>query len=347
MPLTSFVGRSSEVAELSSAVESSRLVTALGPGGVGKTRLATAVAAAVADRWRDGVWFVDLVPVTDEALVGAAVSRTLGLTDPPGRSVEDHLFAHLAERQALLVLDNCEHLVSGAGLFVERLLGRCPEISVLATSQTRLMLPFERVFAVPGLSLPSEGHQGDAVSLFLERADQAGAPQPPAGDRARIGDICRRLDGSALAIELAAARLPSLGLDGIERGLAERFELLAGGSRIDERHQSLRSTIDWSYGLLDDADRALLRQVTIFAAPFTADDAAAVVVPAGHGVNGDGADDRPRATATVVAAGLARLTEHSLLVTTPAARPGAPTRHRALDSIRQYGLGRMAETPAP
>ncbi len=337
VPLTSFVGRSAEVAGLVAAVEAHRLVTALGPGGVGKTRLATAVAGAVADRWRDGVWFVDLVPVTDEALVPAAVSRTLGLADSPGRSSEDHVLAHLSDREALLVLDNCEHLVAGVGVFVERLLGRCPGVTVLATSQARLMLPFERVFTVPGLSLPSEGDQGDAVSLFLERAGQAGAPALPSSDRSRIGEICRRLDGSALAIELAAARLPSLGLDGIERGLGERFDLLSGGSRVDERHQSLRSTIDWSYGLLDPADQALLRRVSVFAAPFTAE-AAATVAGDTNGTGEPGSDRQP-----AVEAGLARLAEHSLLLTAP----GERTRHRVLDSIRQYGLARMAEEPAP
>jgi predicted ATPase/DNA-binding CsgD family transcriptional regulator len=337
VPLTSFVGRSAEVADLVASVEAHRLVTALGPGGVGKTRLATAVAGAVADRWRDGVWFVDLVPVTDEALVPAAVSRTLGLADSPGRSSEDHVLAHLSDHEVLLVLDNCEHLVGGVGVFVERLLGRCPGVTVLATSQARLMLPFERVFTVPGLSLPSEGDQGDAVSLFLERAGQAGAPALPSSDRARVGEICRRLDGSALAIELAAARLPSLGLDGIERGLGERFDLLSGGSRIDERHQSLRSTIDWSYGLLDQADQALLRRVSVFAAPFTAE-AAATVAGDTNGSGEPGPDRQP-----AVEAGLARLTEHSLLLTAP----GERTRHRVLDSIRQYGLARMAEEPAP
>ena len=173
------------------------------------------------------------------------------------------------------------------------------------------------------------------MSLFLERAGQAGGPAVPASDRARIGEICRRLDGSALAIELAAARLPSLGLDGIERGLGQRFDLLSGGSRIDERHRSLRSTIDWSYGLLDPDDQALLRRVSIFAAPFTADAAATVADAASPGRSGD--------RRAAVATGLARLAEHSLLVTAP----GERTRHRVLDSIRQYGLARMAEAPAP
>jgi predicted ATPase/DNA-binding CsgD family transcriptional regulator len=326
VPLTSFVGRAAEVAELTAAVDDHRLVTATGPGGVGKTRLATAVAAALASTRRDGVWFVDLVPVTDDGLIATAVCNTLGLGDPRGRTVEDAVLCHLAEREALLVLDNCEHLVAGAAVFVERLLGRCPGVSVLATSQARLMLPFEWVFPVPGLSLPDDGTEGDAVALFVERARQAGAPVS-GDDHRRIGEICRRLDGSALAIELAAARVPSLGLDGIERGLSERFRLLSGGSRVDERHQSLQSAIDWSYGLLGAADQALLRRVSVFASPFTA--AAATTIAA-----------FPPVEARTVADGLARLSEHSLLVTSP----GTDTRYRVLDSIRHYGVDQMRAT---
>jgi predicted ATPase/DNA-binding CsgD family transcriptional regulator len=325
VPLTSFVGRATEVAELTAAVETHRLVTATGPGGVGKTRLATAVAAALASSRRDGVWFVDLVPVTDDDLIATAVCKTLGVGDPLGRTVEDAVISHLAGREALLVLDNCEHLADGAAVFVERLLGGCPGVAVLATSQARLMLPFEWVFPVPGLSLPDDGTLGDAVALFVERARQAGATDIGDDDHQRIGEICRRLDGSALAIELAAARLPALGLDGIERGLTERFRLLSGGSRVDERHQSLRSAIDWSYGLLDPADQSLLRRVSVFAAPFTA--TAATTVAAGGPVD-----------SSTVGDGLARLTEHSLLVTSP----GAETRYRVLDSIRQYGVALMA-----
>lgn len=328
VPLTSFVGRAGEVAELTAAVQAHRLVTATGPGGVGKTRLATAVAADLASTWRDGVWFVDLVPVSDEGQVAAAVATTLGLDDARGRTVEQALLAHLSDRHALIVLDNCEHVLGGAAVLVERLLGRCPGVTVLATSQARLMLPFEWVFAVPGLSLPGDGGEGDAIALFVERARQAGATVTD-DQHARIGEICRRLDCGALAIELAAARLPSLGLDGLEAGLSERLQLLAGGSRLDERHQSLRSTIDWSYGLLDPADQALLRRISVFAAPFTAAAAAEVagtppVAPAG------------------VADALARLVDHSLLV----AVPGAETRYRALETIRQYGAEQKAATPA-
>ena len=331
VPLTSFVGRAAEVAELTRAVAGHRLVTATGPGGVGKTRLATTVAAVLAGDRPDGVWFVDLVPVTDGELVATAVANTLRLGDPQGRSMEDAVVAHLAEREALLVLDNCEHLTDAVAVFVERVLGQCPGVSVLATSQARLMLPFEWVFPVPGLSLPTDdGGAGDAVALFVERARQAGAADLASESPHRIGEICRRLDGSALAIELAAARLPSLGLDGIEAGLDERFRLLAGGSRIDERHRSLRSAIDWSYGLLAPADQALLRRLSVFAAPFTADAAATV---------GGFAPVDPAS----IADGLARLAEHSLLVVSPT---GAETRYRVLDSIRQYGVEQMAAAPA-
>ncbi|HET6951134.1 MAG TPA: LuxR C-terminal-related transcriptional regulator, partial [Acidimicrobiales bacterium] len=332
VPLTSFVGRSAELADLVAAVGRNRLVTATGPGGVGKTRLATAAAAELAGARPDGVWFVDLVPVSDPTLIASTVSAALGLDDPRGRTVEEALLSHLSDRQALLILDNCEHLVDGAAVFVERLLGRCPGIHVLATSQTRLMLPFEWAFPVPGLSLPGgavEG-EGDAVALFVERARQAGVADPSPADRRRIGEICRRLDGVALAIELAAARVASLGLDGIERGLSERLRLLAGGSRIDERHRSLRSTIDWSYALLDPADQALLRRVGVFHARFTAAAAAAV------------AGFAP-VDAAAVTDGLARLAEHSLLVTVP----GEPTRYRALETIRQYGTDLMGDEPPP
>jgi predicted ATPase/DNA-binding CsgD family transcriptional regulator len=330
VPLTSFVGRAAEVAELAGAVRAHRLVTATGPSGVGKTRLAAEVSATLASDLRDGVWYVDLVPVSDDALVAAAVRATLGLGEPQRRTVEDMVIAHLAGREAVLVLDNCEHLVAGVGVFVERLLGQCPGVTILATSQARLMLPFEWVFPVPGLSLPSDdGGDGDALALFVERARQAGATGSDAStaDTRRIGEICRRLDGSALAIELAAARLPSLGLDGIERGLDERFRLLTGGPRVDERHQSLQSAIDWSYGLLPPADQALLRRVSVFTAAFTLE---AAVTVAGF------APVEPEA----VTDGLARLAEHSLLV----ASPGLETRYRVLESIRHYGRQLMAAT---
>jgi predicted ATPase/DNA-binding CsgD family transcriptional regulator len=325
-PLTSFVGRAAELSELTAAISDHRLVTAVGPGGVGKTRLATVVAAELWQSRADGVWFVDLVPVSDSSLVAAAVAAAMGVHDPRGRTTEDAVLAHLAGGHALVVLDNCEHVLGAVAVFVERLLRHCPGVTVLATSRARLMLPFEWVFPVSGLSLPANGSDGDAVALFVERARQAGLTELSDADRRRIGAIVRRLDGMALSIELAAARVPTLGLDGVERGLAEPLRLLTGGSRLEERHESVRATIDWSYDLLAPGDQALLRRVAVFTAPFAVADAAAVTAFGSL-------------EARSVADALARLADHSLLV----AAPGAETRYRVLETIREYGVERMEE----
>ncbi len=273
-PLTSFVGRDGERAALATALDASRLVSAVGPGGIGKTRLALAVAADVADRF-GGIWYVDLVPVTDPALLPAAVLAGLGAGESSARLAEDVLAAAVGERRALLVLDNCEHLVNAVALLTERLLSACPNLAVLATSRIRLVVPHETVYPVPGLSVPPPGEDGgDAVALFYERAAAAGAPRPagPAGTAGdagrRAAAICRALGGMPLAIELAAARLPSLGLDGIEAGLGDQLSLLSGGSRQQQRHRSLHDTMDWSYRLLDRYEQAVLRRVAVFAAPF-------------------------------------------------------------------------------
>jgi predicted ATPase/DNA-binding CsgD family transcriptional regulator len=341
-PLTSFVGRVAERAALAEAVQQRRLVTAVGPGGVGKTRLALAVAADVADRFADGVWYVDLVPVTDPAMIGTAVAAALGAGEQSTRSIEDTVIARLAGARALVVLDNAEHLVDGVVVFVERLLGACPQVAVLATSRARLLVPFEWTFPVTGLAVTGEAATGeadaetaaasDAVELFVERAAAVGGIPPGPDDRRRIAAICRQLDGMALAIELAAARLPTLGLDGLEAGLADQIQLLAGGQRLDDRHRSLRTMLDWSCALLDEADRAVLWWVALFASPFTADAAAQLRAAPGH--DGDAAEH-----ARAVAASLARLADQSLLVVVPG--PGA-TRYRMLETIRQYGTARLA-----
>ncbi|WP_223166534.1 ATP-binding protein [Nonomuraea sp. SYSU D8015] len=320
--LTSFVGRVSERAELIEMIKTHRQVTAVGPGGVGKTRLALTVAAEAAGEYSDGVWFVDLVPVTDPGMIATAVAGALGLGEQPGRDMTGSVVAALADRHALLVLDNCEHVVNGVALFLERLLATCPRVTVLATSRARLMVPFERVYQVPPLSLPVDG-ESDAVMLFMERAAAVGRPlDPPLRDQ--IAAICERLDGMALAIELAAARYPTLGLDGITAALSHPLRMLTGGSRADERHRSVRAALDWSHALLEPADRALLRRVSVFVAPFTASAAAEVA----GGEEG------------LVAEGLARLAEQSLLVVT--ASPGG-TQYRALETIRQYGTERLTE----
>ncbi|HEY2312191.1 MAG TPA: LuxR C-terminal-related transcriptional regulator [Streptosporangiaceae bacterium] len=322
VPLTSFVGRVRERAELTELIRAHRQVTAVGPGGVGKTRLALTVAAAASGEYSDGAWFVDLVPIADPGMVAAAVAGALGLGEQPGRGMDESVVAALADRHALLVLDNCEQVRDGVTPLLERLLATCPRLTVLATSRARLMVPFERVYPVPPLSLSGDGGS-DAVALFIDRAAAVGFPPDPAS-RERIAVVCARLDGMALAIELAAARCPTLGLDGLTASLSDPLRMLAGGSRADDRHRSVRAALDWSYALLEPADRGLLRRVSVLAAPFTAEAAAEV---AGSELG-------------VVADGLARLAEQSLLVVTASV---SGTGYRALETIRQYGTERLSE----
>jgi predicted ATPase/DNA-binding CsgD family transcriptional regulator len=314
--LTSFVGRARERAELAAALDGQRLVSAVGPGGVGKTRLALAVASDVSHRFADGVWYVDLVPVTDASMIASTIAAALGLGEQQGRTRQQTVLEWATRRHALLLLDNCEHLLDGVADLVERLLAGSPGVTVLATSRARLLLPFERVFPVEGLSVGDDA--GDAVALFEERAAAAGVALEPE-ERPRIARICRGLDGVPLAIELAAARLPALGVDGLEAGLADRLQLLTGARRVDSRHRSLRSTLDWSYALLEPQARDVLRQVAVFAGPFRAESAAAVT---GMAVR-------------EVAAHLASLADHSLLA--PVSSSDG-TRYRALETVRQYGV---------
>jgi predicted ATPase/DNA-binding CsgD family transcriptional regulator len=327
--LTPFVGRVAERDALAAAVDTHRLITAAGPGGVGKTRLALAVAADMAERFADGTWFVDLVPVTDPPMIAAAIAAALGLGEHQRRSAEHTVASWLADRETLLVLDNCEHVLDGASALLERLLAACPRLTVLATSRARLLVPFEWVFPVPGMSIEAkDGSPGDAVDLFLGRATAAGWSPLPSASWERVVAICRGLDGIALAIELAAGRVPSLGLDGLEAGLTDRLRLLTGGHRADDRHRSLRAALDWSYTLLDRSSQAVLRRVSVFAAPFTS--AAAAQVLAGS----------PPVAGCAIPAVLAALAERSLLVA--AVGPGG-TRYRVPETIRQYGVDQLTQ----
>ena len=255
-PLTSFVGRDGERAALAAALGTSRLVSAVGPGGIGKTRLALAVAADVADRF-GGTWYVDLVPVTDPAVLAAAVLAGLGAGESSSRPAEDVLAAAVGERRALLVLDNCEHLVNAVAVLAERLLSACPNLAGLVTSRIRLVVPHETVYPVPGLSVPPPGGEGGTRRRCSPSARPPRVPRcPPARpETPGAAGICRALGGMPLAIELAAARLPSLGLDGLEAGLGDQLSLLSGGSRQQQRHRSLHDTLVWSYGLLDPRER--------------------------------------------------------------------------------------------
>ncbi|MEV6065880.1 LuxR C-terminal-related transcriptional regulator [Nocardia sp. NPDC052001] len=323
-PLTSFIGRAGERAELTELLKSQRQVTAVGPGGVGKTRLALTVAAELADEFPDGVWFVDLVPITspDICVVAGTAALALGLGEQPGRAMDESVLAALADRNALLVLDNCEHVRDGVAPFIERLLASCPGVTVLATSRARLMVPFERVYTVPPMSLAGAG-ESDAVELFMDRAAAGGWP-PNQALREQVSAFVERLDGVALAIELAAARWTTLGLDGLGEGLSDQLRMLAGGARADDRHRSVRAALDWSHALLEPADRVLLRRIAVFMKSFTIA-AAAQVTGSEKGS---------------VATGLARLVEQSLLMVIPTA---TGTEYRALETIRQYGLEQLTD----
>ena len=321
MPVTPFIGRAAERAALAAALAEHRLVTATGPGGIGKTRLAISVAAELAPARRDGAWFVDLVHVTDPAMVIAAVAETVGVPEQRAASIDVALVASLADRDGLLVLDNCEHLLDGVRDCVERILDGCPDVTVLATSRTRLLVPYERVYAVPGLSVTDDG--GDAVGLFAARVAAA------TGDRERLG---RRAAWPRCAARWTAWRWrSSWPRPGTRRSASTGSRPVStsgcGSSppapRVADRHRSLRDAIGWSYDLLAPDDQALLRGVAVFASWFDVD--------AAHAVAG------PRRERAAVADGLARLADHSLLVV----ERGEPTRYRALETIRQYGVERL------
>jgi len=325
-PLTSFVGRDTERAAVAESLAGARLVSLVGPGGIGKTRLALAVAADVAGRFPGGTWYADLVLAAEAAMLPAVVMTAIGLSESSSQPAEDVLANGVRNRRALLVLDNCEHLVDAVAALTERLLSAGPELVVLVTSRIRLVVPHETVYIVPGLSVPpDESGGGDAMALFAVRAAAAGTAPGARGDQHRVAGICQALDGVPLAIELAAARLPSLGLDGLEAGLADQLSLLAGGSRQPARHRSLSDTLEWSYRLLDVREQAMLRRVAIFAAPFSLDAAVAV------------AGFEPARPAHVADA-LARLAEHSLLTPITAA---TGTRYHALEPVRQFGSARL------
>ncbi len=336
-PLSPFIGRSSELAALSTALAARRLVTVTGPGGVGKTRLAVAAGQRIRDVDGVEVMFVDLVKVVHDDLVsrarpranersgsvGAAIADAAGAPEHAGMDRLDTLIAALGDRRCLLLVDNCEHVQDAARVCIERVLVGCPEVRVLATSRIRLMLPFEHVVNVPGMSLDESTGRSDAVTLFVERMLAAGA-DPPSDDEhwRRIGAICRRLDGLALAIELAAGRVPGLGLDGLSLALDDRPDLLSVGTRAEDRHRSLSAAIAWSYDLLDDDDRAVLRAGAIFATPFDLDALCAVM----------------RRPSTAVLACLARLIDWHLVTR----GPGAVTRYRILEMIRQHATANAA-----
>jgi predicted ATPase/DNA-binding CsgD family transcriptional regulator len=311
---TSFVGQGWERDRVLATLEAARLVTLLGPGGVGKTRLATVIASTAAPLFPAGGAFVDLVPVRD-GFVAQAVAAVLGVTETPQQPLEDAIATQLGRGRGLLVLDNCEHLMDAAAGFAERLLSLCPGARILLTSRERLGVPGERVVAIGPLSIAAE-----AVTLFTDRVT-AVDPQFTA-DPGVVGELCARLDGMPLAIELAAARGASLGASGLLAALDDTLRLVAGGRGADERHRSLRTVIGWSYQLLADEERQLFRRLAAFAGSF---DLAAATAVTGVGDQGAVADV------------LGRLVDKSLLVH----RRGATSRWRLLETIRAFALEQL------
>ena len=336
-PLTTFVGRRDALEALEREIASARLVTMHGPGGMGKTRLATELAWRSLDAFPDGVWFVELAPTSDPALVAAAVAGAMGVREEPARSLAAAIAGAVGDRRVLVVLDNCEHVVEASADLAERLLGDCPNLRLLATSRAPLDVPGETVWPVAALDLPDTGDllslerlaERAAVRLFLDRARSARPDLVLADENAKaVADLCRALDGLPLAIELAAARARTMSVDEILARMADRFALLARTrSATGERHRTLRATIDWSYDMLSPAARTLFGRLAVFEGGCTVE-AATRVCSGPTGLDGDAFEL------------LSHLVEKALVV---AEGRGAETRYRMLESIREYAADRLGE----
>ncbi|MCV7400418.1 LuxR family transcriptional regulator [Mycobacterium fragae] len=323
--LTSFVGREAEMREVAELLAENRLVTLTGAGGVGKTRLAVQLATQMAGEFADGVWYVDLAPITDPDVVPTAVARALGLPDQPGCSTMDTVTRFVADRHMLVVLDNCEHLLDASASLVVALLGAGEKLTLLATSRETIGVAGEMGWRVPSLSLTDE-----AVELFTDRARHV-RPGFAVTDEniAVLTDICQRLDGLPLAIELAAARVRALSLTEIADTLHDRFRLLTGGSRSAvRRQQTLRASVDWSHALLTQSERVLFRRLAAFMGGFDLDAAQAVA--------GSGDVERYQ-----VLDQLTLLVDKSLVV---ADDSRDRTRYRLLETVRQYALEKLGES---
>jgi predicted ATPase/DNA-binding SARP family transcriptional activator len=333
IPLTSFVGRDRELAEVGRLLDRSRLLTLVGAGGAGKTRLGIEAARRRLDSCPDGVWLVELAGLGDAELVAAATASALGLTLPSQRLDVEGLAAQLAESRALLVLDNCEHLVAACAALAERLLGACPQLRILATSREPLRVPGEVTWRVPSMALPSAGpsveptelDSFESVLLFHERArDVAPSFELNDDNAAAVAEICRRLDGMPLALELAAARVASLSPPQIADRLGDSLAVLTAGSRSAlDRQQTLRATVNWSHDLLTDPERAQFRRLAVFAGGFTLEGAEAVT--AGDGVT------QPEVVDLV-----GRLVDKSLVA-------AGGYRYRLLEPMRQYAFERLVD----
>ncbi len=338
--LTSFIGRDKEIEVVKSLIASSRLVTLTGGGGSGKTRLAVRVALELLDRFTDGVWLIELAALTDDSWVPQAVASALGLREEHGNSLLETLTEHLRARTMLLILDNCEHLISACADLTAALLQRVQHLRVLATSREPLGVPGETPWKVPVLSVPGSINalksggtpaavsENESVRLFVDRAAALTHGFTLNESNARsIAQICRRLDGIPLAIELAAGRTRFLSIDQIEKRLDDRFRLLTGGARTAmPHHQTLRAAIDWSYDLLSDEERRVFRTVSVFVGGFTLE--AAETLCSRQDVDADVLDL------------LWRLIDKSLVSMEEA---GGNSRYRLLETVREYACEKQRE----
>jgi predicted ATPase/class 3 adenylate cyclase len=335
---TSFVGRDREMQEVKTLLRAARLVSLTGSGGAGKTRLSLQAGADCIDDFADGVWLVELASLTDGRLVPQSVATVLGIKEQPAIAINESLAKELKHKELLLLLDNCEHLIEASAQVCQSLLATCANIRILVTSREALRIPGESVYRVPSLATPDSKSNSSvevltqyaAVQLFIDRAlavkssfhvNNFNAPA--------VASICRHLDGIPLAIELAAARVRSMSVDEVNRRLDQRFRLLTDGSRTAlPRQQTLRSLIDWSYDLLNDGEKALLRGVSVFLGGWTLEGAQEVCV--GAGVHEDAVLDL-----------LTSLVDKNLVVAEE--RNGA-TRYRLLETVRQYAADRLLES---
>jgi len=337
--LTSFVGREREMAEVKKLLATTSLLTLTGAGGSGKTRLALQVAADVMEGYPDGVWLAEFAPIADPVLVPKTVASALGVPEQPGRDMTETLVDALRPKASLLLLDNCEHLLAACRDLAASLLRKCPQVRVLATSREGLGVPGETLWRVPSLSMPEDLRHlppseelvlYDAVRLFVDRAVATAPGFTVTSDNApAVVQVCQRLDGIPLAIELAAARVKVLAVEQIAARLDDRFRLLTGGSQmVLPRQQTLRAMMDWSYDLLSEQERTVLLRLSVFAGGWTLE--AAEDVGGGDGVEKVEMIDL-----------LAQLMDKSLVV---AETLGRDARYRLLETIRQYGWARLEES---
>jgi predicted ATPase/class 3 adenylate cyclase len=341
LQLTSFIGREREVAEVSALLEKHRLVTLTGSGGTGKTRLSLRAAEEVLDLFPNGVWFAELAGLADPELVPRTIVAALGLQESPNRSLLDQLKDYLRDKQLLIVLDNCEHVIADCARIADALLRACPRLKILASSREALSVAGEVAYHVPSLSAPDPhalppleafSHFA-AVQLFAERAAAVNPGfQVTDANAQAVAQVCRRLDGIPLAIELAAARVGALSVAQIAERLDNRFRLLTGGSRTAlPRQQTLRASIDWSYSLLDASERLLLMRLSVFQGGWTLELASEVC-------GFDGLDEFD------VLDGLTQLVNKSLIIAETGAN--GSNRYRRLETIRQYAREKLLDSGA-